>query len=169
MFCPWAVPTLQNYRWEAQVNNIFMYKFLAVTALIFITTVISIELKDDTEVDGIKIPQDLYIMMNAIERIKYEQLVKNSLNGNLNDLRDLIKFPCGGAGRCYTHGVILVKIADRIGEEKFIKILPSMTIEDRAYLRFLLSAGLEYGEFSGDVNDLIIEKRFPKISKALTN
>lgn len=146
-----------------------MYKFFAVTIIILLVTLINIELKVDTEVDGIKVPQDLYVMMNTIEKIKYEQLVKNSLNGNLNDLRDLIDFSCGGASRCYTHGEILVKIADRIGEDKFIKILPNRTIEDRAYLTLLLSAGLEYGKFDGDKSYLVIEKRFPKLSKALTN
>jgi hypothetical protein len=155
--------------YEAQVNKIFMYKFFAVAILILLVTIISVVLKVDTEVDGIKIPQDLYGMMNAVEKPKYEQLVKNSLNGNLNDLRDLINFSCGGGSRCYVHGEILAKIADRIGEEKFIKILPNMTIEDRVYLKFLLSAGLEYGEFDGDKSYLVIEKRFPKLSKSLAN
>ena len=91
-----------------------MYKFFAVAILILFVTVLSIELKVNTEVDGIRISQDLYGMMNAIEKTKYEQLVKNSLNGNLNDLRDLINFSCGGGAGCYVPGEILAKIADRI-------------------------------------------------------
>jgi hypothetical protein len=146
-----------------------MYKFFAVAILILLVAILSVVLKVDTEVDGIKIPQDLYGMMNDVEKTKYEQLVKNSLNGNLNDLRDLIDFSCGGASGCYTHGEILAKIADRIGEDKFIEILPNMTIKDRAHLKLLLSAGLEYGQFDGDKSYLIIEKRFPKLSKALIN
>ena len=60
-----------------------------------------------------------------------------------------------------------MKIANRIGEEKFIEILPGMTIEERSNLESLLSAGLEYGEFDGDRGYSISEKRFPKLSKAL--
>ena len=44
-----------------------------------------------------------------------------------------------------------------------------MTIEDRSYLTLLLSAGLEYGQFDGDKSYLVIEKWFPKLSKALAN
>jgi hypothetical protein len=143
-----------------------MYKAFSVAITILLVAIISIEIKEDAEVDGIKIRRDLYIMMNAVEKVNYERLVKNSLNGNPNTLRDLINFSCTSSG-CYWHGEVLAKIVDRIGEEKIIKILPSMTIEDRSKLASLLSAGLEYGEFDSDRGYSISEKRFPKLSKAL--
>ena len=126
-------------------------------------------LKTESEVDGIKISQNLYGMMNPVEESKYEYLIKSSLLGDLDALKNLIEFWCGGASRCYDHGEIIVKVADRIGEDKFIKILPKMSIEERVYLKFLLGAGLEYGQFEKQDSLLTIEKRFPKLSKALTN
>ena len=151
-----------------------MYKKTIIVTLLIVIGLVSTgliwkEAQEESEIGGIKISRSLYVMMNPVEKTKYEYLIKNSLAGDLDALKNLIEFWCGGASLCYDHGETLVKVADRIGEDKFIRILPKMSVEERAYLKLLLGAGLEYGKFEKQDRLLTIEKRFPNLSKALTN
>jgi hypothetical protein len=145
----------------------FMYKILSISIFI-IFAAIGIELIVP-DANGIKVPYEFSEKMEWVEKIKYKNLIRSSLNGNLDALQDLIKAWCGGGSLCYQHGEVLVQIVDRIGEEKFIKILPKMSIEERSDLKSLLLAGLEYGQFEGDKRSRVFEKRFSKLSKALAN
>ncbi len=148
-----------------------MYKFAIIIGSIIFTLAIfiSLDLENEVEIDEIKIPRELYMMMNPAEKVQYKTLFKNSLDGNIADLKDLTRFNCGGAARCYTHGEMLVKIVDRIGESKALKILPSMNSQEKSYFKFLLMAGLEYGEFDKNNKSQLIEMRFPQLNKALEN
>ncbi len=146
-----------------------MYKLaIIIGSMIFtLAVLISLDLENQVEIDGIKITRELYTMMNSAEKVQYKTLFKNSLDGNLAALKDLTKFNCGGGSLCYSHGEMLVKIVDQIGEEKAVKALPSMNSQEKSYFKFLLMAGLEYGEFERNNKSQVIARRFPQLSKAL--
>ena len=129
--------------------------------------VVNTNLTSNSKKHGIRISEYLSPMMNSNEQTRYNYLFQTSINGNLNSLRELIAFSCGGGSRCYGHGVLIFKIVEHIGEEPFIKIIPSMSKDDRAWLKVLLELGLEYGGSSEQHTSPIIEKYLPKISKTL--
>lgn len=143
-----------------------MRKVLLISTVIALTIVITLCLLKEEEIDGIKIPQDA---AGFTKKVEYKTLVRNSIGGNIISLKELIEFDCGGASGCYTHGEVLVKIIDHIGEGKIINIIPQMNIREKSYFKFLLMAGLEYGEFKDSNKSQTLEIRFPRLSKALVD
>ncbi len=140
-----------------------MRKLLLTFTVITLTIVIALRILKE-EIDGIKIPHHA---AGFTKKIQYKTLVRNSMGGNIISLKELIEFDCGGASGCYTHGEVLVKIIDRIGEEKIIKIIPYMNIKEKSYFKFLLMADLEYGEFEDSRKSRTIETRFAQLNEAL--
>jgi hypothetical protein len=130
------------------------------------TEVVNVNLASNIKKHEIKISEYLSHMMDSNEQARYKYLFKASTNGNLNSLKELIAFSCDGA-YFYGHGVLIFKIVEDIGEEPFIKIIPSMSMEDRERLKFLLEVGLEYGGFDEQHESPILEKWFPKISETI--
>lgn len=115
----------------------------------------------------IKISEYLSPMMDSSEQARYKHLFETSINGDLNSLRELIGFSCGGGSRCYGHGILIFKIIEHIGEEQFIKIIPSMSKEELSWLKVLLEVGLEYADFDEKHKSMTIKDKFPKISETL--
>jgi hypothetical protein len=86
-----------------------------------------------------------------------EASLKKTLNKNRVSLVKLIKFDCGGGAGCYWHGEVLANIVYRMGENDFIELASNMTQQEKSDLRFLIRAGLEYGEFKDKKKSLSIE------------
>jgi hypothetical protein len=124
-----------------------MSKVLAITISTICTWLLIVNLNKKTEVvntnltndlkNKIKISEYLSPMMNSNKKIRYKYLYENSLGGNLSSLKELIAFSCGGGSRCYGHGMLIFEIVEQIGEEPFIKIIPSMSEEERSWLESL--------------------------------
>jgi hypothetical protein len=131
------------------------------------TEVFNKNLTSNTRKHEIKISEYLSPMMDSTEQARYKYLFKTSLNGNLDSLKELIAFSCGGGSRCYGHGVLIFKIAEQIGEEPFIKIIPSMSMDERSWLKTLLELGLEYADFNEKHDSITLEEKFPKVSATL--
>jgi hypothetical protein len=157
--------------------TIVIFKIFTIAILLIITTIIGINSawKTESEVDGIQISEIFLEMINPInpiERNKYVDLVRSSISGNSDKLKILIMFRCDGA-YAWDHGTLLVKVVDRIGEEKLIKILPKMSGEERCRLKSFLLIGLEHGRFYKEDSPLTLEQRlenrFPKLNKALAS
>lgn len=131
------------------------------------TEVVNTKSTSNPKIHGIKISEYLSPLMTSNEQIRYKYLFRTSIDGNLNSLRELIAFSCGGGSRCYGHGSLIFKIVEHIGEEKFIKIIPSMSKEELLWLKALLDFGLEYADFEEKHDSITLKDKFPKISETL--
>jgi hypothetical protein len=109
----------------------------------------------------------VYERLSFGDQENYRSLIKKTLNKDRASLIKLIKLDCGGGAGCYWHGEVLAKIVYRMGENNFIEIASNMTQKEKSYLRFLIRAGLEYGEFKDKKKSLSIEQEFPNLNRVL--
>lgn len=108
-----------------------------------------------------------YEMLSFGEQANYKSLIKRSLDKDRVSLVKLSKFDCGGGSGCYGHGEVLTKIAYHMGEKNFIELVSNMTRQEKINLRFLIRAGLEYGDFKNKQKGLSIEQAFPELNRVL--
>jgi hypothetical protein len=109
----------------------------------------------------------IYDRLSFSEQENYRSLIKKTLNKDRISLIKLINFDCGGGAGCYWHGEVLAKIVYRMGENNFIELASNMTKKEKNYLRLLIRAGLEYGDFKDKKESLKIEQEFPRLNKTL--
>jgi hypothetical protein len=109
----------------------------------------------------------VYERLSFGEQANYRSLIKKTLNKDRASLIKLINFDCGGGADCYWHGEVLAKIVYRMGENNLIGLASNMTQQEKSELRFLIRAGLEYGEFKDKKKSLRIEQEFPNLNRVL--
>ena len=83
-------------------------------------------------------------MLNT-EEYSYSALVKSSLNKDSTSIKNLSTLKIYDAAG-YDHGAILIAIANRIGEKEYIKLLGTLTDEEKQNILSYIEVGLEYGD-----------------------
>ena len=99
------------------------------------------------DVDGIYVEEELRIVTDLNHGFSYCKLLKKAIDGNQEDIKKLMLLDFSGSGEAgYDHGDVLVKLIDRLGEEKIISSLGSqLTKEEKNEIEAYIVVGLEYG------------------------
>ena len=99
------------------------------------------------DVDGIYVEEELRIVTDRNHGFSYCKLLKKAIDGNQEDIKKLMLLDFSGSGEAgYDHGDVLVKLIDRLGEEKIISSLGSqLTKEEKNEIEAYIVVGLEYG------------------------
>ena len=99
------------------------------------------------DVDGIYVEEELRIVTDRNHGFSYCKLLKKAIDGNQEDIKKLMLLDFSGSGAAgYDHGNVLVKLIDRLGEEKIISSLGNqLTEEEKEGIESYISVGLEYG------------------------
>lgn len=99
------------------------------------------------------------------DNIKLRYLISKVLNQESGYLPKLINFDCGGGAGCYDLGFVITQIIYRVGEDEFITMTSTLTIEDKSILESLIRVGLEYGDNDRDgvMDNWDINTEFPKL------
>ncbi len=119
------------------------------------------------DVKGIYVDEGLRIATDNHWGINYCNLLDNAIGGDNKSVQELALLDYSGDGApSYDHGDVLVKLIDRIGEDKFISALGNkLSAKEKDSLRDYLSVGLEYGD-NKHVGQTINEV-FPLVDKFL--
>jgi hypothetical protein len=119
--------------------------------------------KPKCEVKGISVSE--LLMTNAEERnIDYCGILSLASSNDKSAIKQISLLEFENAVG-YDHGIVLVELIEKIGENNFIVGIKKLTIGERNRVKSYLEVGIEYGETDGE-HDL--KKRFPKLFDVLT-
>ena len=119
------------------------------------------------DVKGIYVDEELRIATDYHWGINYCKLLDDAISGDDKSIRELSLLNYSGDGEpAYDHGDVLVKLIDRIGEDKFISAFGNdLSARDKKSIRNYLSVGLEYGD--NKHGGQTINEVFPLVDKFL--
>lgn len=144
-----------------------MRRLFKISTTILILSIFSSCKYDSTE--GIEIRNTLYVHQDYSENSMLIKLIERTLKQDPKALSELISFPCGGGAGCYDLGFVITQIIYKMGEHDFIKLAEQIDEKKHPELLSRIGAGLAYGDQdkNGKVNNMIIEKEFPKINELI--
>ena len=75
--------------------------------------------------------------------IDYCLLYGNALDGDSSSIRHYSTIKSFDGGFIYVHGVYLVRLIDRVGDNKFVKAIGEINKDDKSIICVYIEAGLE--------------------------
>ena len=116
------------------------------------------------DVEGIKI-SGLLRARSFKDTYKYCALLRRSLNGDKNSLKDFSTLDIYDAAS-YDHGSILVKVICRIGPANYLEAIEGVSDDDRNAIEVFLRVGIEYGAFEDSLCvDSVIQEVLQELNK----
>jgi hypothetical protein len=120
-----------------------------------------------SEVDGIKICNTLENSLSYSENRTLINSIEGTLNQDYKSLITLLHINCDGESG-YDLGSVITQIIYKVGEDNFLKMAKSLTVEDKKLLKGFIGVGLEYGyPIDGKNPNQKVDKEFPKIYENL--
>ena len=126
-------------------------------------------------IKGIHVSQEM-IDIGDMNNLDYCCLYRKALDGGTSSIRTFVfidKFD--GAG-IYVHGVYLIRLIDRIGDDFFVKALEDINKEQKIWIETYIKAGMDIYETYPTGKDAIEYKsvkdywnKHPKIKKMIMN
>lgn len=108
---------------------------------------------------------ELLLLVAKKNNFQYCELLDKALENDSSAIQALSKFtPSEAAG--YDHGGILVDLILKIGHEKYIRGISSLSKGERKHLLSYLKVGLEYGS-NPATKSKTIEIEFPELNEFL--
>ena len=104
--------------------------------------VVSCHLDGSRNIDGIDIDYMLIYDAEKEQNTDYCELVRKSLKKDLSSIKQLALLDYDG-GYFYEHGMILLDIVDRIGENVFIESLKDISLKQKEKVLECMYAGIE--------------------------
>lgn len=121
----------------------------------------------ESNVNGIIISETLRSNQSHIENKELKNIINSCLKKEPKAFRDILNFNCGDGAGCYDLGYILTQIIYKIGEDNYLKSISKLSKHEQINLSSFIRVGLEYGDndYDGKMDNLRIEKEFPKIAE----
>lgn len=132
--------------------------------IIFICSisVVSCRLDGSRNIDGIDIDYMLIYDADKEQNTDYCKLVKKSLKKDLSSIKRLALLDYDG-GYSYEHGMILLDIVDRIGENVFIESLKDISSKQKRIVLMYLYAGIDLRNSQKNDNNYTLKSSYPNI------
>jgi hypothetical protein len=104
------------------------------------------------------------LLISAEQKYSYSNLVEKSLKKDISSLKKISTLMISDAAG-YDHGTVLVGIITSIGEKEYIKLVGTLTNEEKRNLISYLEVGIEYGDeqYKGKT----LEEVFPLLTEYL--
>jgi hypothetical protein len=96
-------------------------------------------------VRGIEVSQEI-IDGGDMKGINYCLLLGKSLDGNTSCIREFSTIDTFEGGFIYVHGVYLIRLIDRIGENSFVNAFEGTSREERIKIDMYINAGMDIYE-----------------------
>ena len=110
--------------------------------LLFLFFVVLFGCTEGHEVRGINVSREM-IDGGDMSGIDYCLLYGNALDGDSSSIRHYSTIKSFDGGFIYVHGVYLVRLIDRVGDNKFVKAIGEINKDDKSIICVYIEAGLE--------------------------
>lgn len=117
--------------------NVFLFIFLFV-ALFGCT--------DGRNIRGIKVSQEM-IDGGDMKGIDYCLLYEHALDGDISSIRDYSTIETFNGGFIYVHGIYLIRLIDRIGDNNFLKAIEGIDVDQKARICLYIEGGMDIYEW----------------------
>ena len=101
---------------------------------------------DGRDVDGIHVSQEM-IDIGDMNDLNYCRLYKNALDGDTAGIRTFVLIDSFDGAGIYVHGVYLIRLIDRIGDDFFVKTLADSNKEQKIWIETYIKAGMDIYEW----------------------
>jgi hypothetical protein len=140
-----------------------MYKFLIVSICFFIFS----SCEEHCQLDGIVVSSSIILTTREMH-VNYCLLLRKSLKKDYMSINQMIKLNIGGGGTGYDHGIVLIELIDRIGEQIIINSADNFNEKDKENFKIYLEVGLEYTS-NKKYKEKNLEMVFPLIDSFIKN
>ncbi len=120
----------------------------------------------ECSISGIKV-NELLFAVSKDRGIDYCSLLEEAVNGNELAIREisLLKFDDATG---YAQGTVIVEMILKLGEEKYLKSISSISVKEKKLIKAYIDIGFEYNE-SKDLKNKELAELFPKVNSFLEN
>ncbi|MBO4814008.1 MAG: hypothetical protein J5523_03530 [Muribaculaceae bacterium] len=122
----------------------------------------------DKNIDGIHIEDIIIYEADTKYDVDYDDLVEKSLHKDMSSINKLSLLEYND-GYSYDHGLILIEIVDRIGEDIFIKSIEDISAKQKAKVLSYFEAGVDMKNSKKNDWAKRVEDYYPKIYNFLAN
>jgi hypothetical protein len=115
-------------------------------------------------VDGIILPDTVTNWDDEHSKL-YSKLLRQSIRGDEKSIKQLSLLSTDGAVS-YDHGVVLIKLIDKLGEANYLSAIRGMSVKEKALLKAYLDAGFTYGDYGK--SGVSLKDVYPNLEIALS-
>ncbi|MBA5628280.1 hypothetical protein [Moheibacter lacus] len=122
------------------------------------------------EESGVKFGNIFTNHQNYISNLEFRKNIKKALNQDENGIIWLYEVPVDGESS-YEMGYIITQIIYKIGEEKYLKMVKKLNIDQQRFALGYITVGLEYGDndYDGEMDNTKFENEFPLLYQYYKN